>query len=79
MVSASEPSSELSLRLKSQRGLTGSVQNGHGSIRGSDIQWLLPSLLEPGRERGTYGSITRINGTKKLSDRLSWVVDTRSR
>jgi hypothetical protein len=49
MVSASEPSSELSLQLKSQRGLIGSVQKGHGSIRDSDIEWLLPSLLEPGR------------------------------
>jgi hypothetical protein len=79
MVSASEPSPELSLRLKSQRGLLGSVQKGLGSIRGRNMEWFLPSLLEPGRERGTYGGVTRINGTKELPGRLSWVVETRSR
>ena len=79
MVSASEPSPELSLRLKSQRGFIGSVQKGHGSLRGRNMKWFLPSLLEPGRERGTYGGAKRINGTKELPGRLSWVVDTRSR
>jgi hypothetical protein len=79
MVSASKPSPELSVRLKSQRGITGSVQNGHGSLRGRNIRRFLPSLLEPGRERGTYGGAKRINGTKELPGRLSWVVDTRSR
>jgi hypothetical protein len=79
MVSASEPSFELSLKLKSQRGLPGSVQNGLGSHRGRNMRWFLPSLLEPGRKRGTYGGVKRINGTKELPGRLSWVVDTRSR
>ena len=49
MVSASEPLPELSLHLKSQRGLTGSVQQGHGSIRGRNILLFLSSLLGPGR------------------------------
>jgi hypothetical protein len=79
MVSASEPSSELSLKLKSPRGITGSVQNGLGSLRGRDIEWFLSSHLELGRQRGTYGGVKRSNGTKELPDRLSWVVDTRSR
>jgi hypothetical protein len=79
MVSASEPSCELSLKLKSQRGFMGSVQKGHSLLRGRNIGWFLPSLLELGRERGTYGGAKRINGTKELPDRLSWVVDTRSR
>jgi hypothetical protein len=48
-------------------------------LRGGDIFRLSPSLLESGRERGTYGGVKRINGTKELSGRLSWVVDTRSR